>query len=185
MKIGYVRVSTEEQITDRQFVQLVDICDKVLAEKKSAKNTDRPVYQRVMNMLKEGDTLVIMSIDRAFRNTMDALGEEKKLRERGIFFQILNLAVDTSNADGRLAFTVVAAVAQHERERNAERVKQGQAVAKAKGQHIGRPPVMSPRQIRIAKEKIDRGEATIEEIAALNGIHPWTVTRSIKRLEKV
>ena len=126
-----------------------------------------------------------MSIDRAFRNTMDALGEEAKLRECGIFFQILNLAIDTSNADGRLAFTVVAAVAQHERERNSERVKQGQAVARAKGVHIGRPRAMSPCKVRSAKQKIDSGEATISEIAAVYGVHPWTVTRSIRRLQKV
>ncbi|MEM7069356.1 MAG: recombinase family protein [Pseudomonadota bacterium] len=184
MKIGYVRVSSKEQITDRQFVQLVDVCDKIMAEKISAKNTNRPVYQQTLEMLKEGDTLVIVSIDRAFRNTIDALKEAEKLKGRGIFFQILNLAIDTSNADGRLAYTVVAAVAQHERERNSERVKEGQAIARANGKHIGRPPKMSPCQVRSAKRKIDNEEATIEEVAALNCVHPWTVTRSIRRLEE-
>jgi len=184
MKIGYVRVSTKEQITDRQFVQLVDVCDHVMAEKISAKDINRAVYQRTIDMLKEGDTLVIVSIDRAFRNTMDALREADKLHRRGIHFHILNLAIDTSNADGRLAYTIVAAVAQHERERISERVKQGQAIAKAKGIHIGRPPVMSPCEVRHAKRQIETGKATIAEIAALNGVHPWTVTRSIRRMEQ-
>ena len=183
MKIGYVRVSTKEQITDRQFVQLVDVCDKIMTEKISAKDINRGVYQQTIEMLSEGDTLVIVSIDRAFRNTMDALSEANKLQARGIHFHILNLAIDTSNADDRLAYTIVAAVAQHERERISERVKQGQAIAKAKGIHIGRPPVMSPCEVRTAKQMIDSGRATIAEIAALNDIHPWTVTRSIKRLE--
>ena len=184
MKIGYVRVSSKEQVTDRQFVQLVDVCDKIMAEKVSAKNTKRPIYQRTIEMLKQGDTMVIVSIDRAFRNTMDALSEADKLKARGIHFQILNLAIDTSNADGRLAYTVVAAVAQHERERNSERVKQGQAIAKAKGVHIGRSPVMLPCEIRSAKQQIDAGETTIAEIAAKHDIHPWTVTRSIRRLKE-
>ena len=184
MKIGYIRVSSGEQMTDRQFVRLVDVCDKIMEEKISARNINRPVYQRVTDMLETGDTLVILSIDRAFRNTMDALGEADKLRERGIHFQILNLAIDTSTADGRLAYTVVAAVAQHERERISERVKQGQAIAKAKGIHIGRPPAMCRKETLSAKQMIESGEATIEEIAALNGVHPWTVTRSIRRLER-
>ena len=77
----------------------------------------------------------------------------------------------------------VTAVAQHERERIAERVKQGQAIAKSKGIHIGRPPVMTPFDIRCAKRKIDRGECTISDIAEKYGIHPWTVTRSLRRLE--
>ena len=183
MKIGYVRVSTKEQITDRQFVQLVDVCDKIMAEKISAKDINRAVYQQTIEMLSEGDTLVIVSIDRAFRNTMDALSEANKLQARGIHFHILNLAIDTSNADGRLAYTIVAAVAQHERERISERVKQGQAIARAKGVHVGRPRVMSPCEVRSAKRKIESGEATIAEIAKQNDVHPWTVTRSIRRLK--
>ena len=185
MKIGYVRVSSKEQITDRQFNALVDVCDKIMVEKISAKDTNRPVYQETLKMLKTGDSLVVMSIDRAFRNTVDALNEAEKLKARSVHFQIINLAIDTSTADGRLAYTVVAAVAQHERERISERVKQGQAIAKAKGTHIGRPAVMSPCKIRSAKRKIDSGEATVAEIAALNGVHPWTVKRSIRRLEDV
>ncbi|EFO32551.1 DNA-invertase [Roseibium sp. TrichSKD4] len=183
MKIGYVRVSSNEQITDRQFKLLVDSCDRIMAETISAKDIQRPVYQETIDLLNEGDTLVISSIDRAFRNTMDALSEADKLRARGVHFQILNLAIDTSNADGRLAYTVIAAVAQHERERISERVQQGQAIAKAKGVHIGRPPVMTPCDIRIAKRKLDNGECTISEIANQFGIHPWTVTRSLRRLE--
>lgn len=183
MKIGYVRVSTKEQITDRQFVQLVDVCDKIMAEKISGKNTNRAVYQQTIDMLSKGDTFVIVSIDRAFRNTMDALSEANKLHERGIHFHILNLAIDTSNADGRLAYTIVAAVAQHERERISERVKQGQAIAKAKGVHIGRPRSMSPCEVEKAKRRIENGEATITEVAAINGVHPWTVTRNIRQLD--
>ena len=184
MKIGYVRVSSSEQVTDRQFVQLVDVCDEIMEEKISARDINRPIYQRMINMLQEGDTLVILSIDRAFRNTMDALGEADKLKERGIHFQILNLAIDTSNADGRLAYTVIAAVYQHERERISERVKQGQAIAKAKGKHIGRPPSMCRTETLSVKQMIESGEATINQIADMKGIHPWTVTRAIKRLEE-
>jgi len=183
MKIGYVRVSSKEQVTDRQFDCMVDVCDKIYAEKMSAKNLRRPVYQEVLEKLQPGDTLVILSIDRAFRNTMDAIGEADKLKERGVNFQIINLAIDTSNADGMLAYTVVAAVAQHERERISERVKQGQAAARKRGQYIGRPPKMSKVKVLSAMRKLEAGEASLEELAALNGVHPWTLTRSIRRLD--
>lgn len=181
MKLGYVRVSSQEQITDRQFDNMVGMCDKIYAEKKSAKDTKHPVYQQVISALKQGDTFVILSIDRAFRNTMDAIGEADKLRDRGVDFQIINLAIDTSNADGKLAFTVVAAVAEHER---AERVRQGQAAARKKGRYIGRPPKMSETQVLSAIQKLDAREATLEELAALNNVHPWTLTRSIRRLKE-
>ena len=184
MKIGYVRVSSQEQVTDRQFDNMVGVCDKIYAEKKSAKDLKRPVYQQALRELKRGDTFVILSIDRAFRNTLDAIGEADKLRDRGVEFQIINLAIDTSNADGKLAFTVIAAVAQHERERTSERVKQGQAIAKKNGQHIGRPAKMSKPQVLSAIRKLGAKEATLEELAALNDVHPWTLTRSIRRLEE-
>ena len=184
MKLGYVRVSSKEQVTDRQFDRLIDVCDKIYAEKMSAKHLNRPIYQEVLKELKCGDTLVILSIDRAFRNTIDAIGEADKLKLRGVNFQIINLAIDTSNADGMLAYTVVAAVAQHERERISERVKQGQAAARKRGVRLGRPPKMSDRKIRAAKKKLETGSASIEEIAAFYGVHPWTLTRSIRRLEE-
>lgn len=184
MKIGYVRVSSKEQITDRQFNNMVHICDEIHSEKKSAKNLDRPVYKKVLRQLKRGDTFVILSIDRAFRNTMDAISEADKLQERGVEFQIINLAIDTSNADGKLAYTVVAAVAEHERARNSERVKQGQAAARKNGQYIGRPPKMTKAQVLSAIRKLEAKEASLEELAALNDVHPWTLTRSIRRLEE-
>lgn len=184
MKIGYVRVSTKEQITDRQFVRLIDICDKIYSEKKSAKTTrNRPIYNQVIKALKRGDTLVIMSIDRAFRNTLEAIHEAEKLRQRGINFQIINLAIDTSNADGMLAYTVVAAVAQHERERNSERVKQGLKIARKAGKRLGRPPKMTDRQIKNATKKLKLKDSSLEKVATYYGVHPWTLTRNIRRLE--
>jgi len=81
-----------------------------------------------------------------------------------------------------LAYTVVAAVAQHESERILERVKQGKAIARAKGVHIGRPPVMTPRDIYLAKQKIDRGECSISDIAKYYKVHPRTLKRALKNI---
>ena len=182
MKIGYLRVSTEDQKPDRQVDALQPLCDELHVEKLSAVAKSRPVFERVLSELSRGDTLVVWSLDRAFRNTKDALIHADQLKERGVHFQIVSLGVDTSTADGRLAFTMVAAVAEHERNRLSERTRQGLAVARRNGQRLGPPPKMSDRQIRNAIARLKRGELR-RDVAKYYGVHPWTLTRSIRRLE--
>lgn len=182
MKIGYLRVSTEEQCPDRQIDGLSPICDELHIERLSACAKHRPIFEGILARLSKGDTLVVWDLDRAFRSTVDAIQNAEKLRERGIEFQIVSLGVDTSTADGMLVFTVIAAMAEHERKRLSERTKQGLEAARKRGQRLGRPPKMSKRQIRAAKQIIDAGEVSIAEIAAMNGVHPWTLTRNIRLL---
>ncbi|MHA3914249.1 recombinase family protein [Halovulum sp. GXIMD14793] len=182
MKLGYLRVSTEDQKPDRQIEALRPICDELHVEKLSAVAKSRPVFETVLDSLRPGDTLVVWSLDRAFRNTKDALIHADRLKERGINFQIVSLGVDTATADGRLAFTMVAAVAEHERNRLSERTKQGLAVARKNGKRLGPPPKLSERQVRNAIKRLDRGELR-KDVAKYYGVHPWTLTRSIRRLK--
>lgn len=182
-RVGYLRVSTDEQKPDRQIDGLKPLCDILHIERISAVAKKRPIFERVMRGLKPGDVLVVWQLDRAFRNTIDALTHAEKLRERGVEFQIVTLGVDTSTADGKLVYTVLAAFAEHERNRLSERTKEGLRAAVKRGKKLGRPPAMSRRQVLAAKQKLANKEATVEELAALNGVHPWTLTRSIRRLE--
>jgi len=181
MRIGYLRVSTEDQKPDRQVDALRPICDELHIERLSAVAKSRPVFEAVLAGLAPGDTLVVWSLDRAFRNTKDALIHADRLKERGVNFQIVSLGVDTATADGRLAFTMVAAVAEHERNRLSERTRQGLAAARRKGQRLGPPPKMSDRQIRNAIARLEHGELR-RDVARYYGVHPWTLTRSIRRL---
>jgi DNA invertase Pin-like site-specific DNA recombinase len=87
--------------------------------------------------------------------------------------------VDTGTADGRLAFTVVAAVAEHERNRLSERTKQGLEAARRRGKVLGPKRKMSDKQIKRAVERIDNGE-TIKSVAHRYSVHPWTLTRNIQ-----
>ncbi len=183
MKIGYLRVSTEDQNIDRQSNALQPICDELHIEHLSAVAKSRPVFEAVLAGLKSGDTLVVWDLDRAFRNTKDALIHADQLKERGVRFHIVSLGVDTATADGRLAFTVVAAVAEHERNRLSERTKQGLDATRRKGTRLGPRPKMTDRKIRNAMARLADGEQ-IKDIARYYRVHPWTVTRAIRRFER-
>lgn len=185
MKIGYLRVSTEDQKADRQFDAMRAICDRLYLEVFSAKDQNRPVLKRMLRRLKRGDTLVVMSIDRAFRSTVDAISQADRLRARGIEFQILNMAIDTATADGRLAYTIVAAVAQHERDRISERTIQGLQAARRRGKRLGRPEKLTRLQAISALRQMRAGQASLTDLAAYYEVHPWTLTRSIRRLNKM
>lgn len=181
MKIGYLRVSTEEQNENRQVDALLPICDEIHVEKVSAVAKSRPVFESVLEKLKAGDTLAVWSLDRAFRSTKDALDHADRLKTRGVELQIISLGVDTATADGRLAFTVVAAVAEHERNRLSERTKQGLEAAKKRGTVLGPKRKMSDKQIHRAIKRIENGE-TIKKIARQYAVHPWTLSRNINRV---
>jgi len=183
MKIGYLRVSTEEQRPDRQIDALAPICDELHLEKLSAVAKKRPVFDRILGQLKSGDTLVVWDLDRAFRSAKDALNELDNLRERGIEIQIASIHIDTATPHGMLIYTFISGLAEFERRLLSERTKQGLAAARKRGQRLGPPPKMTDAKILAAKLKIEAKEASVAEMAALNGVHPSTITRSIRRLE--
>lgn len=125
MKIGYLRVSTEEQRPDRQIDALTPICDELHVEKLSAVAKPRPVYEKIINSLNSGDIFVIWDLDRAYRSAKDALNELDNLRERGIEIQIASIDIDTSTPHGMLIYTFISGLAEFERRLLSERTKQG------------------------------------------------------------
>lgn len=185
MKLGYLRVSTEEQNPDRQIDALKSICDELYIEKFSAKTQNRPIFKSVLSKLRKGDTLVVLSIDRAFRSTVDAINQADRLRSLGIEFQIVNMAMDTSTADGKLAYTIMAAVAQHESDRISERTKQGIRAARKRGAILGRPRKLSAADVRSIEIKLDMGETSLSEIANEFGVHPRSIQRAVLRNKKL
>ena len=183
MKIGYIRVSTKRQRPDRQINGLKGYCDKIYIEKLSAVASKRPIFEKVIRELKRGDILVVWDLDRAFRSTEDAIVHERELRSRGIKFKAMNMEIDTSTADGNQAFQIRAVSAEHERKKISERTIEGLKAARKRGSRLGRPPKMTKVQILVAEHKIAAKEASVSELAALYGVHPWTLTRSIRRLQ--
>ena len=183
LKIGYLRVSTRQQKTDRQIYGMQALCDELHIEKVSAAATDRPVFERVLAKLKRGDTLLVWDMDRAFRSTEDAIVYARELHRRGVTFQAINFEIDTITADGNYAYQVNAAAAERERRKISERTKQGLEAARNRGVRLGPKPKMTDRQIQNAKNKLETSGVKIKEVAKQYGVAPWTITRSIRRLE--
>jgi len=182
MRIGYARVSTEEQNLRMQLDALRSAgCDRIFRDEGiSAVARTRPGLNRALRRLKPGDVLVVWKLDRLGRSLthlIDVIGE---LRDDGIGFQSLQEQIDTTSAGGRFYFHMLAALAEFERELIVERTKAGMAAAKRQGVRIGRPPKLTPAQVERARERIAKGE-TAASIAAELRVNPTTLSRALKR----
>lgn len=182
MKTGYLRVSTDDQSTNRQIDALESVCDKLYFEQVSACAKSRPVYEQITSSPNPEDTLVVWSVDRAYRSTVDAILEVEKIHKRGANFQILNLNIDTATPDGMLVYTMLAALAQWERATLSERTKQGLAAARRRGRRLGRPRKLSERKTANALRLLEKSGATLESVAMQLGVSQRTLRRRIGEL---
>ena len=175
--LGYARVSTIKQDLDRQIDALTATGippERIYLDKKSGATTDRPGLHEVVAYAREGDVIVVHTLDRLGRTVRDTLNLIHELAERGI--GVRNLAdpikVDSSNPDdpmAQLAVVLLALFGQMERTYAMERAAHARAVATAKGRRIGRPVLIDPAKLGYAAHLRDSGD-TIAEIVAKTGI---------------
>ena len=178
MKIGYIRVSTEEQNTARQEVLLRELgVDEVFIDKASGKNADRPELTRMMNYVRRGDTVIIESISRFARNTRDLLDLVKQLTEKQVEFVSRKEAIDTTTPTGKFMLTVFAAVAELEREYILQRQREGIAIAKEQGKYTGRKPMPLPDNFERVVARWRAGEITAAEAMRQTGLKANTFYR--------
>ena len=145
MKIGYIRVSTQEQNTMRQEVLMEALgVDEVYIDRMSGKNTNRPELQKMMEYVRKGDTVIVESISRFARNTRDLLELVEQMTAKGVEFVSKKEAIDTTTPTGKFMLTVFGAVAELEREYILQRQQEGIAIAKKQGKYKGRKPIVSP-----------------------------------------
>lgn len=138
MKIGYVRVSTQEQNTARQEVLMKDLgVTEVYIDRMSGKSSDRPELKKLMEYVRKGDTVIVESISRFARNTRDLLELVEQLTAKGVEFVSKKEAIDTTTPSGKFMLTIFGAVAELEREYILQRQKEGIAIAKANGIYKG------------------------------------------------
>ena len=137
--VGYARVSTVGQKLDTQ-IEALSGCDKVFMEKESGAKSQRIELERMLEFVREGDTVQVTKLCRLARNTKHLLEVVELLDSKKVSLQVLNLGIDTSSPTGRLMLTMIGAVAAFERELLLERQAEGIAQAKLKGKYKGRKP---------------------------------------------
>lgn len=182
-KIGYARVSTEEQNLCLQIDALRSIgCDEIFTDHGvSGVQATRPGLSKALRTLQPGDKLVVWRLDRLGRSLFHLIKIIEKLGKKGILFRSLNESIDTCSSGGKLLFHMMAALAEFERALISERTRAGMAAARAQGKHIGRPPALSSEQRQEAQQLIELGDFSLEEIAT----HYQVDRRTLKKLLKV
>ena len=186
MELGYARVSTAKQDLDRQIdaLRAVGIVpERIYVDKKSGATTDRPGLTAALAYAREGDVIVVHTLDRLGRTVRDTLNLIHDLAERGV--GVRNLAdpikVDSTNPNdpmAQLAVVLLALFGQMERTYTLERAAHARAVATAKGRRIGRPSVVDADKLAYAAHLRDTGH-TIAEIVAKTGITRTTLYRHL------
>ena len=180
MKIGYIRVSTQEQNTVRQEA-LMDALgvEKVYIDRMSGKNTERPELKQMLEYVRRGDVVIVESISRFARNTRDLLELVERLTAKEVEFVSQKEAIDTNTPTGKFMPTVFGAVAELEREYILQRQREGIEIAKAQGKYKGRKPISSPDFDKIAAQW-RRGELTAVQAMKRLGMSKTTFYRKAK-----
>lgn len=184
MKLGYVRVSTVEQNEARQMetMKFFEV-EKIFSEKVSAKDIRRPKLQELLEFAREGDTIFIHDFSRLARNTQDLLTIVDNLNNRHIHLVSKKENIDTSTPTGKLLLTVIAAIAQFERENLKERQLEGIAIAKRNGVYKGRKPIDIP-DFETHYTRWKNREVTKTQLAIELGISRQTLYNFFREYEK-
>lgn len=180
MKIGYIRVSTQEQNTVRQEALMESLgVDEVYIDRMSGKSTDRPELKKMMEYVRHGDTVIVESISRFARNTRDLLELVERLTSKGVEFVSKKEAIDTTTPSGKFMLTIFGAVAELEREYILQRQSEGIAIAKSQGRYRGRKPIERPNFDQVTA-LWRSGEITAREAMRRLDMKPSTFYRKVK-----
>lgn len=178
MTVGYARVSTTDQNLARQLDLLSGYgCERVFEEKMTGTKATRPEMCKLLETLREGDTLVVESFSRLSRSTKDLLETVEKLQGMGVHLISHKEQLDTTTATGKLMLTMLSALSQFERDIIAERTREGLKAARARGRMGGRKPVGNEAIKQKALAMYDANAMTNTEIAKASGVSLATLNR--------
>lgn len=178
MKIGYARVSTEDQSLDIQIGLLRKAgCKKIFEEKRSGVGRDRPQLTRMIRNLKKGDVVVVHRLDRLARSTRVLLETIDSISVAGAKFLSLSEPwADTTSPTGRMVMTVLSGIAEFERELIHSRTSAGRAAAKSRGVKFGRPEKLRSDQKQLIVRLVEEGKP-VRDVARTFNVHTATVYR--------
>ena len=180
MKFGYARCSTLDQNLDWQIDALMkEGCDRIFQEKFTGTKKDRPELLRMLDMLREGDTVIICELTRLSRSVKDLFDLVERVEKSGANIKSLKEPwLDTTTPQGRLLFTIFSGVSQFERELIRERTMEGLASARARGRMGGRPG-KDQKVVEQALTLYDSRAYSVDEISKTTGISRATLYKYI------
>src|SRR5438128_5884702 len=179
MKIGYCRVSTDDQNPALQLTALKRAgCRKIFTDKATGAHVARPELAKCLKALKAGDVLVVWKLDRLGRSLRDLIALLDDLQARDVGFRSLTESIDTATPTGRTMWQMVGILAEFERSLIQERTQAGRAAAVARGVKLGRKPKLSPQQVAHARKLLEQGEGR-RDIARLLKVSWRTVERAL------
>ncbi|ATF27093.1 recombinase family protein [Brochothrix thermosphacta] len=183
MIIGYARVSKDEQNLDRQINQLNDYgVEKIIHEKYTGTKKQRPGIDQLLQTIRPKDTVVVESISRLGRNTLDILLFIQQLDHDKIAFISLKENIDTSTSTGKAMLQMMSVIAELERNLLAERVKEGIAASRRRGTAIGRPKVERSK-LNMAMRLYNSGDYSVKEITEASKISQGTLYRELNKIK--
>lgn len=181
-KIGYARVSTEDQNLDLQIDALQhDGCINIFEEKITGTTQSRPVLNGALGSLNSGDTLVVWKLDRLGRSLQHLIEILQILEAREIGFRSISDSIDTNSAGGRLLFHILGALAEFESSLISERTKAGLQAARRKGKTLGRPKCLDSNQIEEARALMVNEQLSFASVAAQLNISQSTIWRALQQ----
>ena len=181
MKIGYARVSTEDQRLTLQLDALKKAdCTRIYREKVSGAYRDRPELNRMLDQLREGDVVTVWKLDRLARSTRNLLEIVETISSTGARFQSLSEPwADTTTHAGKMIMTIFAGIAEFERDLIRERTGAGRVDAQKRGVRFGRPKKMNEDQRELAQRLLKEGKS-VRDVARTFSVHPATLYRIVK-----
>jgi DNA invertase Pin-like site-specific DNA recombinase len=180
MLLGYARVSTDQQDHALQLDALRAAgCHKVFIETGSGSRSDRPELAKLMEIARDGDTVVCWRLDRIGRSLRHLIEMAERLQQRNVAFRSLTENIDTSTPSGRFLFNILGALGQMEREIIVERTRAGLVAAASRGRRGGRPAALDEAKIRAAKAMLASGNMSAIEVAQQVGCAPSTLYRHL------
>lgn len=178
MKIGYARVSTNDQSLEKQIEQLKsEGCEKIFEEAITGTKLDRKELQKLLDHLRANDVVVVSELTRLSRSTKDLFKIVEIIESKGSNIKSLKENwVDTTTPQGKLMFTIFAGISQFERDLISQRTKESLAIARARGRKGGRPRKDSSK-IDLAVKMYKSKEYSIKEITDATGVSKTTLYR--------
>ncbi len=181
MKIGYARVSTEDQNLSLQGDALHAAgCERIFEDRTSGAKSERQGLSDALDFMREGDTLVVWRLDRLSRSLTDLIDMVGQLESLGIGLQSIHESIDTSSSTGRLVFHIFGALAEFERNLIRERTQAGLQAARARGRVGGRPMALNSDKQKLAVRLYEEKQHTVQQICEMMNISKPTLYRYVE-----